>query len=78
MHLPLDTKLKEIRDIPYTISFVCRKREQVDNLNELSKEKRPTEKQIWDDPSEELEQWLDEVLKGKTQPNVNITIDDIG
>lgn len=50
----------------------------MDNLNELSKEKRPTEKQIWDDPSEELEQWLDEVLKGKTQPNVNITIDDIG
>jgi hypothetical protein len=77
LHLPLDTRLKEIRDTPYTISFICRKLIQIDNLNELGKDMRPSEKQIWEDTSEELEEWLDEVMKGKVQPNVDIMISDM-
>lgn len=36
--------------------------QQIDNLNELPKEKRPPEDIIWDGTSEELDDWLDKVL----------------
>lgn len=69
--------MSEINDLPYTISFVIRKLIQVDNLNELPKDKRPDDKQIWDEPTEDLEQWLDEVFKGKTQANIEFMIGDV-
>ena len=58
MHIPLDSKIKELADIPYTISFVIRKRQQLDNLNELDKKRRPPEDIIWNGSPEDLEEWL--------------------
>jgi hypothetical protein len=72
--IPLDTKVKELPQLPYTISYVIRKLQQIDNLNELPKEKRPTEDIIWDGTSEELEDWLDKVLSNKVQKDVSIMI----
>jgi len=63
--------------MPYTISYVCRKLVQQDGLYELPKDKRPNERQIWDDPSEDLEEWLDEVISGKIEPNIDLIINDI-
>jgi hypothetical protein len=40
---------------------------QLDNLNELGKDKRPDDFLIFDGTSEELEKWLDRVLSGKEQ-----------
>lgn len=73
---PLDTNIKQLPDIPYTISFVIRKRSQVDNFNELPKEKRPPDKMIWDSPPEDIESWLDRIFKGKEQLNSEIVFSD--
>lgn len=73
---PLDRKIKDLPDIPYTISFVIRKRVQVDNFNELPKEKRPDDHMIWDEAPEEIEAWLDRVFKGKEQLNSEIYFSD--
>ena len=62
MSIPLDPKVKDLSQLPFTISFVIRKMQQIDNLNELPKEKRPPEDIIWDGSSEELDDWLDKVL----------------
>jgi hypothetical protein len=64
--------------MPYTLSYVTRKLVQQDNLYELPKDKRPNDRQIWDDTSEDLEQWLDEVISGKIQKDIEFDIDDIG
>ena len=48
--------------------------QQIDNLNELPKEKRPPEDIIWDGTSEELEDWLDKVLSNKEQQKVVLSI----
>lgn len=57
--------MKDLTQIPHTISFVIRKLQQIDNLNELPKEKRPTEDIIWDGTAEDLEEWLDKVFDAK-------------
>jgi hypothetical protein len=72
--VPLDSKIKELPQVPYTISYVIRKLQQIENLHELPKEKRPTEEIIWDGTSEELEDWLDKVLNNKIQKDVSILI----
>lgn len=81
MQIPLDSRIKELADIPYTISFIIRKRQQIDNLNELPKEKKPTEDLIWDGSPEELEDWLAKVFdtKNKSQNEIvfNIKPSDI-
>jgi len=74
LQVPLDPRLKELADIPYTISFIIRKRQQIDNLNELSKEKRPPDDIIWDGTSEELEEWLERVFDKKTKNTVDLII----
>jgi hypothetical protein len=74
LQIPLDPKIKELADIPYTISFIIRKRQQIDNLNELSKEKRPPEEMIWDGTPEELEDWLERVFNNKIQDKVDFKI----
>lgn len=74
MQVPLDPKLKELADIPYTISFIIRKRQQVDNLNELPKEKRPPEEIIWDGTPEEMEDWLERVFDKKNKETVDLVI----
>lgn len=39
--------------------------QQIDNLNELPKSKRPPEDIIWDGTPEEMDDWLDKVLGDK-------------
>ena len=63
----IDPKIRDIMDMPYTISFVIRKRMQIDNLNELDKEKRPPEDILWDGSGSDLDRWLDKVLDRKSQ-----------
>jgi len=63
--------------LPYTISFVIRKRQQLDSLNELPKEKRPPDLMFWDGTPEELESWLDNVFKKNKDPISNIVIDNV-
>jgi hypothetical protein len=73
LKIPLDSKVKKLRDIPHTISYVIRKRMQIDNLNELPKEKRPPEMMIWTGTPEEIESWINQVLSGKKQATANIS-----
>jgi len=49
---------------------------QIDNLSELGKEKRPTEEMIWEGTPEEIESWLDRVLRGKEKKDFEFTIRD--
>lgn len=62
--------------MPYTINFVIKKRMQIDNLNELPKEKRPSEWMIWEGTSDEIESWLNKVLSGKQSSTANLVIDE--
>lgn len=78
LQIPLDKRINTLVDIPYTISFVIRKRQQIDGLSELPKEKRPPESIIWDRPSEELDKWLDNVFSQKPmETQVTLTEDEI-
>lgn len=74
LQIPLDKKLSELRDIPYTISFVIKKRIQIDNLNQLPKEKRPPEWMIWDKPPEQIEEWIDKVFNRKKEETAEVVI----
>lgn len=65
MQIPLDPRIKELADIPYTISFIIRKRQQIDNLSEIPKDKKPPESIIWDSPPEELEEWIEKAFSPK-------------
>jgi hypothetical protein len=66
LQIPLDKKIKELIDIPYTISFVIKKRLQIDNLNELPREKRPPEALIWNGNPEDIENWIGRVMNRKS------------
>jgi len=79
LQIPLDNTIKFISEIPYTISYVIRKRLQIDSLNELPKEKRPPELMLWDGMPEEIEEWLEKVYDTKKpqQSNITIKLDDI-
>ena len=79
MREPLDNSIKFISDIPYTISYVIRKRTQIDNLSQLPKEKKPPELMIWDGTTEEIEEWLDRVYKIKEpqKAEIMISLDDV-
>lgn len=79
MQIPIHKSIKYVADIPYTISFVLRKRIQVDNLNELPKEKRPPDSILWDGTSKELDDWLDKVLdrKSKKDDGVFVNLSEI-
>jgi len=75
LRYPLDVKLKDMNYMPYTISYVLRKRMQVDSYNELPKEKRPPEKLIWDGTSKEIDEWFDTVFEN-TKKKANKSIND--
>ena len=79
MRIPLDRNIKGLQDLPHTISFVIRKRQQIDSFYELPKEKRPPDDIIWEGTSEELEDWLDDVLgrKPKHSPVTELIISEI-
>lgn len=76
LKVPLDTKIDKLTDIPYTLSYVIRKRIQVDSLYELPKDKRPSDDMIWNKSSDELDNWLERVISGKQEKKTNITISD--
>ena len=67
LRIPLDSRLGTITDLPYTISYVMRKRLQIDSLSELPREKRPPDNILWSDVPEDLEEWLDTVLETKSE-----------
>lgn len=77
LRTPIDTRLQEFKDYPYTISFVIRKRIQMDNLDELPKEKRPPFKILFYGTSEELDDWIDMVLDPKHEDEVKIFEDEV-
>lgn len=75
LQIPLDPKIKELADLPYTISFIIRKRQQIDNLSELPKDKKPPEDLIWGDDSEALDDWLDKIFdKSKGENTIEFKI----
>lgn len=74
LRIPLDKKLTKLDEVPYTISFVIRKRQQIDSFNELPKEKRPDDKLIWEGTAEEIEDWFDRVFDRKKRGNANDTV----
>lgn len=76
LKIPLDAKINKLTDIPYTISYVIRKRIQVDSLYEFPKDKRPPDDMIWNSSSDELDSWLERVMSGKQKTKTEITISD--
>lgn len=54
-----------VLELPWTFSYVIRKRLQVDNLNELPKEKRPPEHMIWYGTPDDIENWIDKIYDRK-------------
>jgi hypothetical protein len=77
LHIPVDSRITELRSIPYTISYVIRKHLQIDNLSELPKEKRPPDSLIWDGYAEELEEWIDRVVYNNEPDGMDMIISDI-
>lgn len=57
-------------ELPWTISYVIRKRSQIDSFNELPKEKRPPDSMIWYGVQDDIDDWFDKVLKNKTPQKV--------
>jgi len=77
LHIPLDSRVRELADLPHTLSFVIRKRQQLDNLNELPKEKRPDDNLIWNGTSEDLEDWISRVFDNKKQQTTELVISEV-
>lgn len=80
LQIPLDKKLTRLNEVPYTISYVIRKRQQIDSFNELPKEKRPDDRLIWDGTSEQLDDWFDRVFSRNhkdSDEEISINIDEI-
>jgi hypothetical protein len=61
-------------EIPWTISYVMKKRMQIDGFNELPKEKRPPDNMIWYGDSDEIDKWFDKVFKRKQNPDEDVTL----
>jgi hypothetical protein len=76
LQVPIDPKIEALEDIPYTVAFVMKKRVQIDNFNELEKNKRPPEMMIWDGTGEEIEDWLDKVFDRKPSDTIELVISD--
>jgi len=77
LQVPVHKSIEYLIDLPYTISFVFRKRIQVDNLSELPKEKRPPDKILWDGTADEIDKWLDKVFDRKEKPDgLQLSISD--
>lgn len=51
--------------------------QQIDDLMELPKEKRPPDSILWDGTSEEIDKWLDNVLGNKVVADTIVIEDDI-
>lgn len=75
--IPLHEGLDYALELPWTISYVIRKRAQIDSYTELPKEKRPPDRLIWDGTPEEIDDWFDKVFerKGKKKEDDVFTFD---
>jgi hypothetical protein len=67
LQIPLDPTVKQLTELPYTMSYIIRKRQQVDNLMEMPQDKRPPDIMIWDGKPEDIEDWIDKVYNTKKQ-----------
>jgi len=80
--LPLHESLPPTVELPWTISYVIRKRTQIDSYMELPKEKRPPDTMIWYGTQEDIDDWFDKVFKKEKPPQDEfvfvINEDDIG
>ena len=56
---------------------MIRKRQQLDSLNELPKEKRPPDSIIWDGSPEDLDEWISRVLDTKHKDTADINLSDV-
>lgn len=77
LRIPLDPSVEKLTDIPYTHSFVIKKRLQIDSLNELEKNKRPPDSIVWDGTSEDLDNWLDSVFNRKEKSDLEFDFDKL-
>ena len=81
LRIPLDKKLTRLHEVPYTISFVIRKRQQIDSFNEFPKEKRPPDDLVWEGTAEEIDEWFDKVLdrknRGKADTQIQISLHEV-
>lgn len=76
--MPLDPQIKHLFEVPHTISYVIRKRQQIDNLSELPKDKRPPDNILWDGSPEDLDDWISKVFDKKYQEtSADIKLSDI-
>lgn len=66
----MDNRIRTLSDTPHTISYVIRKRQQLDSLSELPEDKRPTDEIIWDGTPEDLDEWIKTVLDPKHKSTV--------
>lgn len=72
----MDLRIRTLSDTPHTISYVIRKRQQIDSLSELGKAKMPDFETIWDKIPEDLDEWINRVLDSKYQSSVDLVISD--
>ena len=63
--------------MPHTISFVIRKRQQIDSLSELPKDKKPPDDLIWDGTPEDLDEWIDRVFDKNYKSITEIKLTDV-
>jgi hypothetical protein len=66
--------------MPWTMTFIIRKRQQIDGFNEIPKDKRPPDKIIWWGTPEEIEEWMEKVYpsrgKKEEEDGINMIIRD--
>ena len=63
-------RLKVLHQVPHTISYVIRKRQQIDSLSELPKDKQPPLETLWDGSPEDLDDWISTVFDKKHKTTV--------
>jgi len=76
----LHENLPPADELPWTISYVIRKRAQIDSFNELPEEKRPTDNLIWYGTNKEINLWFKKVFKKDVEPEkfvLHISDDEI-
>lgn len=49
--------------------------QQIDNLSELPKEKRPPDSILWEGTAEDLDDWLEKVLNPKNKQQAEVVFD---
>lgn len=75
--LPFLEGMPSVDKLPWTVSFVIRKRMQIDSFDEVPKDKRPPDSMIWYGTTEDIDRWFDKVFKSKKDTdNIILEIDE--